>query len=125
MPVISAGRCLPRPRPLPNAPDTRQADGRNPDNVLPPDAGGRFLSRETQVEITMTLSAQNPANAQAIVCSGCDGELVATQVDTQLFVRLRGDDSGSRWTTTQLDAWTCLGCGRTDLYAAEPGRLAS
>ncbi len=73
----------------------------------------------------MTLSAQNHANAQAIVCSGRDGELVATQVDTQLFVRLRGDDSGSRWTTTQLDGWTCLGCGRTDLYAAEPGRLAS
>jgi hypothetical protein len=73
----------------------------------------------------MTLSAQSPTNAQAMVCSGWDGELVATQVDTQLCVRLRGDDSGSRWTTTQLDAWSCLGCGCTDLYAAEPGCLAS
>ncbi len=56
-------------------------------------------------------------------CSRCEGQLVPTRVETQLFVRRRGDTSRATWSTTHLDAWTCLNCGRTDLYAAEPERL--
>ncbi len=58
-------------------------------------------------------------------CSMCEGRLIPTRVDTQLLVRRREDATGAAWSTTQLDAWTCLGCGRTDLYAAEPQRLAA
>lgn len=56
-------------------------------------------------------------------CASCDGSLIPTQVESKLYVRKRGDSSGSAWSTTALEAWTCLGCGRTDLFACEPNRL--
>ncbi len=73
----------------------------------------------------MTVSNSKPAAANETEpsCSRCEGRLIPTQVETQLFVRRRGDTSGATWSTTHLDSWTCLNCGRTDLYAAEPERL--
>ncbi|MFQ5517407.1 MAG: hypothetical protein ACE5E8_07515 [Acidimicrobiia bacterium] len=69
-------------------------------------------------------ASQQAATPLAGRCSDCAGRLIATQVEPQLYVRRRGSTSGDTWSTTQLEAWTCLGCGRTDLYAAEPAGLA-
>lgn len=62
---------------------------------------------------------------QVPACGSCDGGLVPTEVDTQLYVRLSGEGTDAAWTTTPLQAWTCLTCGRTELLAEEPGRSAS
>ena len=58
-------------------------------------------------------------------CSACSGRLIPTEVESQLYVRRRGDTSGAAWSATQLEGWTCYDCGRTDLYAAEPRRLGA
>ena len=74
----------------------------------------------------MTYDTRNPADAEAplpLLCSACDGRLIPTEVESQLYVRRRGETSGDAWSTTRLEGWTCHGCRRTDLYAAEPDRL--
>ena len=76
----------------------------------------------------MTYSTKNPADAEAPSpprCSACASRLIPTEVETQLYVRRRGDTSGAAWSATRLEGWTCLGCGRTDLYAVEPDRLVA
>lgn len=57
-------------------------------------------------------------------CGSCAGGLVPTDVDTNLHVRLRGEGTDVAWSTTPLHAWTCLACGRTELFAEDPRRLA-
>ncbi len=70
-------------------------------------------------------TGSHDSNPQPPQCAGCAGELIPTQVESKLFVRQRGDTSGAAWTVSALAAWTCLSCGRTELYACEPGRLVS
>jgi len=76
----------------------------------------------------VTHDTRSPADAKAPSpprCSACDGRLIPTEVETQLYVRRRGDTSRAAWSATRLEGWTCHGCGRTDLYAAEPDRLVA
>lgn len=69
------------------------------------------------------MQSEEPRSAER--CSSCDGRLVPTRVEPHVYVRRRGETSGATWSTTPLDAWTCLTCGRTDLYAAAPDQLTS
>jgi hypothetical protein len=52
---------------------------------------------------------------------GCGGSMVELVVGTRLSVHERIDAPEEFWPATPLDAWTCLDCGRTDLFARSPG----
>jgi len=67
------------------------------------------------------MSATEPSEDRS--CTACTGRLVPTEVDTRLYVHRQGADQRSAWSSTPLRAWTCVGCGHTDLYAAEPQLL--
>lgn len=77
-------------------------------------------------EVTITQTPKPPFDTDEPSppqCSACAGKLIPTDIETQLYVRRRGDTTGAAWSATQLEGWTCYDCGRTDLYAAEPHRL--
>lgn len=51
---------------------------------------------------------------------GCAGDMVQLVVGTRLSVHLPADAPEEFWAATPLDAWTCVSCGKTELFARNP-----
>ncbi len=54
----------------------------------------------------------------------CEGRMVLSALSTNLSVRPAGDSSSDYWSSTKLDAYTCVDCGRTELFAENPSAIA-
>lgn len=54
----------------------------------------------------------------------CEGRMVRSALSTNLSVRHVGESSADYWSTSKLDAFTCTACGRTELFAENPGAIS-
>lgn len=54
----------------------------------------------------------------------CEGRMVQSALSTNLTVRHVGNSSSDYWSTSKLDAFTCVECGRTELFAENPSAIA-
>jgi len=54
----------------------------------------------------------------------CDGRMVQSALCTGLSVRHPGETRAAYWSSSPLEAFTCIVCGRTELFAQNPGLLA-
>ena len=53
----------------------------------------------------------------------CEGQMVRAALSTNLTVRHVGESSVDYWSTSKLDAYTCVDCGRTELFAQNPSAI--
>ncbi len=53
----------------------------------------------------------------------CGGQMVRSALSTNLSVRHVGESSAYYWSASRLDAFTCVACGRTELYAEDPSAI--
>lgn len=54
----------------------------------------------------------------------CNGRMVRSALSTNLSVRHVGESSSDYWSTSRLDSFTCVDCGRTELFAENPSAIA-
>jgi hypothetical protein len=54
----------------------------------------------------------------------CSGQMVRSALSTNISVRHVGESSADYWSMSRLDAFTCVDCGRTDLFAEDPSAIA-
>ncbi len=54
----------------------------------------------------------------------CEGQMVRSALSTSLTVRHVGESSADYWSSSLLDTYTCLDCGRTELFAQNPRAIA-
>ncbi len=54
----------------------------------------------------------------------CEGRMVRSALSTNLSVRHVGESSADYWSSSRLDSYTCVDCGRTELFAENPAAVA-
>ena len=54
----------------------------------------------------------------------CEGRMVRSALSTNLSVRHAGESSSDYWSSSKLDSYTCVDCGRTELFAENPSAIA-
>ena len=54
----------------------------------------------------------------------CSGKMVRSALSTNLSVRHIGESSADYWAMSRLESFTCVSCGRTELFAEDPGAIA-
>ena len=53
----------------------------------------------------------------------CEGQMVRSALSTNLSVRHVGESSAAYWSSSELDSFTCVVCGRTELFAQNPSAI--
>jgi hypothetical protein len=71
--------------------------------------------------MAMTEDRVSQFTTKACVCSG---RMVRSALSTNLSVRHVGESSADYWSMSPLDAFTCVDCGRTELFAEDPSAIA-
>ena len=71
----------------------------------------------------MAMTEERVSELAAKQCH-CKGRMVRSALSTNLSVRHVGESSADYWSASKLDAFTCVECGRTELFAQDPGAIA-
>lgn len=71
---------------------------------------------------TMAMTEERVAELTGKQCY-CEGQMVRSALSTNLSVRHVGESSADYWSSSKLDAFTCIACGRTELFAENPNMI--
>ena len=71
----------------------------------------------------MAMTEEQVSGLDAKQCY-CNGRMVRSALSTNLTIRHVGESSADYWSTSKLDAFTCVDCGRTELFAENPSAIA-